>query len=150
MQKIIANSDILIGKDLDLSESYKSATLDGEKWQNPAVVQKIFNLIPTLPHFCDLLIAFFKGAAETWEHFTSEFTPGGLIDEATAKGRELAWLPAANDENEGFLESFRYLMHYQPQLKLLSFNSLSMFFHNNTQAFMAAKFTEEEDYHYIV
>jgi hypothetical protein len=40
-------------------------------------------------------------------------------------------------------------MHYQPQLTLLSFNSLSMFFRNNTQAFMAAKFTEEEDYRYI-
>jgi len=94
------------------------------------------------------LIAFFKGAAETWEHFTSEFTPDGLIDEATAEERKLAWLPTANDENEEFLGSFRYLMHYQPQLTLLSFNSSSMFFHNNTQAFMTAKFTEK-DYHYI-
>ena len=51
MQKIIANPDILIGKDLDLSESYKTATLDGEKWQNPAVIKRIFDLIPTLPHF---------------------------------------------------------------------------------------------------
>jgi predicted protein tyrosine phosphatase len=65
MQKIIANPDILIGKDLDLFESYKTATLDGKKWQNPAVVQKIFDFISTLPHFRDLLIAFFKGAAET-------------------------------------------------------------------------------------
>ena len=149
MQKIIENPDILIGRDLDLCESYKMATLDGEKWQNPAVVKKILDIIPTLPHFCNLLIAFFKGAAETWEHFTSEFAPGGLIDEATAEERELAWLPAANDENEGLLGSFQHLMNYQPQLTLLSFNSLSMFFRNNTQAFMAAKFTEEEDYRYI-
>ena len=149
MQKIIENPDILIGNDLDLSESYKTATLDGEEWQNPAVVKKIFDLMPTLPHFRDLLIAFFKGAAETWERFTSEFAPGGLIDEATAEERELAHMPAANDENEGLLGSFRHLMHYQPQLTLLSYNALSMFFRNNTQAFMAAKFTEEEDYHYI-
>ena len=149
MQKIIENPDILIGNDLDLSESYKTATLDGEEWQNPAVVKKIFDLMPTLPHFRDLLIAFFKGAAETWERFTSEFAPGGLIDEATAEERELAHMPAANDENEGLLGSFRHLMHYQPQLTLLSYNALSMFFHNNTQAFMAAKFTEEEDYQYI-
>jgi len=149
MQKIIANPDILIGKDLDLSESYKTATLDGEKWQNPAVVKKIFDLIPTLPHFRNLLIAFLQGAAQTWERFTSEFTPGGLIDEATAEERELAFMPAANDENEGLLGSFRCLMHYQPQLTLLNYNALTMFFHNNTPAFMAAKFTEEEDYHYI-
>jgi hypothetical protein len=141
--------DILIGEDLDPSESYKAATLDSEEWQNPAIVKKILDLIPTLLHFCDLLIAFFKGAAETWECFTSKFAPDGLIDEATAEERELAFMPAANDENEGLLGSFRHLMHYQPQLTLLSYNALSMFFCNNMQAFMAAKFTEEEDYRYI-
>jgi len=149
IQKIINNPDILIGKDLDSSESYKTATLDGEEWQNPAVIKKILDLIPTLPHFCDLLLAFFKGAAETWERFTSEFTPGGLIDEATAEERELAWMPATNDENEGALGSFQHLMQYQPQLTLLSHNALAMFFRNNTQAFMAAKFTKEQDYRYI-
>ena len=149
MQKIIANPDILIGEDLDISESYKTATLDGEKWQNSAVIEKIFDLIPTLPHFHNLLIAFLKGAAQTWKCFTSEFSPGGLIDEATAEKKELAHIPAANDENEGLLGSFQHLMHHQPQLTLLSSNSLIMFFCNNTEAFMATKFTEEEDYHYI-
>jgi hypothetical protein len=72
-----------------------------------------------------------------------------LIDEATAEERELAWMPATNDENEGALGSFRRLMQYQPQLTLLNHNSLSMFFRNNTQAFMAAKFTKDEDYCYI-
>ena len=52
------------------------------------------------------MIAFFKEAAETWEHFTSEFAPGGLIDEATAEEQELAHMPAENDENEGLLGSF--------------------------------------------
>ena len=106
LQKIIENPGILIGKDLDLSESYKTATLDGEEWQNSAVVKKIFDLIPTLPHFHNLLIAFFKGAAETWEHFTSEFAPGDLIDEATTEERDFAFMLATNDENEGLLGSF--------------------------------------------
>ena len=149
MQKIIEKPDILIGKDIDSSESYKLATLDGEEWQNAEVVKKILDLIPTLPHFHNLLISFFRGAAETWEHFTSEFAPGGLIDEATAEEKELAWMPATNDENEGALGFFRHLMRYQPQLTLLSHNALAMFFRNKTQAFMAAKFTEEEDYRYI-
>ena len=91
VQKFIENSDILIGRDIDPSESYKMATLDGEEWQNAEVVKRVQDLIPTLPHFCNLLIAFFKGAAETWEHFTSEFAPGGLIDETTAEERALAW-----------------------------------------------------------
>ena len=149
MQKIIENPDILIGKDIDPSESYKMATLDGNEWQNIEVVKKILDLIPTLPHFHNLLISFFRGAAETWERFTSEFAPGGLIDEATAEEKELAWMPATNDENEGALGSFRHLMRHQPQLTLLSHNALAMFFRNNTQTFMAAKFTEEEDYHYL-
>ena len=106
MQKIIANPDILIENELDLSESYKTATLNGEEWQNPGVMEKIFDLIPTLPHLHDLLIAFFKGAAETWKRFTSEFAPGGLINEATAEEKELAFMPATNDENEGLLGSF--------------------------------------------
>lgn len=145
IQKIIDNPDILIGKDAD----YQTATLHGEKWKNPEVVARIQELAPTLPHFRPLLDAFLRGALETWERFTSEFAPGGLIDEATAEERELAWMPATNDENEGALGSFRHLMRYQPQLTLLNHNALSMYFRNNTQAFMAAKFTEDEDYKYL-
>src|SRR6266540_6089857 len=63
--------------------------------------------------------------------------------------RELAWMPATNDENEGALGSFRCLMHSQPQLTLLSHNALAIFFQNNTQVFMAAKFTEAADYQYL-
>ena len=36
----------------------------------------------------------------------TEFAPGGLIYEATAEERELAFMPATNDENEGLLGSF--------------------------------------------
>ncbi|KAF8814047.1 hypothetical protein BYT27DRAFT_7206409 [Phlegmacium glaucopus] len=122
MQKIISNPDILLGNDVSCS----SATLDGEEWQNPAVVKKIHELSPTLPHLRDLLLVFFKGAAETWECFTSEFAPGGLIDEATTEEKELAWMPATNDVNEGALGSFRHLMRYQPQLTLLNHNALAM------------------------
>lgn len=57
-------------------------------------------------------------------------------------------MPPTNDENEGALGSFCVLMCRQPQLTLLSHNVLAMFFRNNTQAFMAAKFTHE-DYAYI-
>src|SRR6266508_1970176 len=40
-------------------------------------------------------------------------------------------------------------MRRQPQLTLLNHNALAMYFRNNTQAFMAAKFTEEEDFNYL-
>lgn len=103
---IIEDPNILIGS----STTPKIAMLDGEKWQNPAVVEKILNEVHILPYFLELLHAFFNGAAETWERFTSEFAPGGLIDAATAEERDLAWVPPTNDENEGALGSFRILM----------------------------------------
>jgi len=148
IQKIIKDPDMLI-TNLNPSTSYKTSTLDGEMWQNINVIKKIKDLIPELPHFCELLLAFFNGAAQTWERFTSEFAPGGLIDEATTEEKELAWLPASNDENEGALGSFQLLMCHQPQLTQLDYNAISMYFRNNTKAFMVAKFTEEEDYQYL-
>ena len=74
---------------------------------------------------------------------------GGLINEATAEEKDLAWLPAMNNENEDVLGSFWQLMSQQPQLTLLNHNALAMFYKNCTQAFMAAKFTEPEDYQYL-
>jgi len=145
MQKIIDNPDILI----EASSSHLTASLDGDEWQNSNVVRKVLEIAQQLPYFKDLLVAFFTGAANTWERFTSEFAEGGLIDEATTEEKDLAWLPAVNDENEGALGSFRQLMSRQPQLTLLNHNALAMFYKNNTQAFMAAKFTEPEDYQYL-
>ena len=106
---------------------------------NPEVVVAIIEMAPQLPLMKDLLIVFLNGGSETWECFISEFAPGGLVDKATT---EHAWMPATNDINEGALGSFRVLMHWQPQLTLLSQNALAMFFRNDTAAFMKKKFTE--------
>ena len=46
----------------------------------------------------------------TWKRFISEFAPGGLIDEATAEEKELAWMPPTNDINEGAVGSFCVFM----------------------------------------
>lgn len=83
----------------------------------------------------------------TWKRFTSEFAPGGLIDEAIAEERNLAWMPPTNDVNEGALGSFRGLMHWQPQITLLHYNALTMAGRNNTEAF-ADKFFSTADHKY--
>jgi hypothetical protein len=81
-------------------------SLDGEEWHYPDVIKAIHKMEPELPHLKQVLVAFFIGAAETWKRFTSEFAPGGLIDEATVEEKKLAWMPATNDVNEGALGSF--------------------------------------------
>ena len=102
VDKLINDPNILLGE----NASYETASLDGDEWQNSKVVAQILKSIPELPYFCDVLVAFLKGAAETWKRFTSEFAPGGLIDEATLEEKSLAWMPATNDENEGALVFF--------------------------------------------
>lgn len=69
-----------------------------------------------------------------------EFTPGGLIDEATNIKKNLAWLPAINDLNEGILGSFCQFMYFNPSTTLLMFNLQTMFQHNDTQNFIYALF----------
>jgi hypothetical protein len=143
IQNIIANPSNLLCE----NPSSVTASLDGDEWQHPNIFKSIRDL--GLPYLKELLIAFFTGADETWTRFTSEFTPGGLIDTATTEERNLAWMPATNDENEGALGSFRKLIRQQPQLTIQGYNGLAMFFHNNTQLFMEAKFTTDEDYKFL-
>jgi hypothetical protein len=101
-----------------------------------------------LPHLKPVLVAFFKGAAETWKRFTSEFAPGGLIDEATQEEKDLAWVPPTNDEEEGALGAFRVLMRRQPQLSELQYNAQAMFHQNDTWAFMQKMF-HPDDYEFV-
>ena len=143
IQNIIANPSNLLCE----NPSSITASLDGDEWQHPNIFKSIRDL--NLPYLKELLIAFFTGADETWTRFTSEFAPGGLIDTATTEERNLAWMPATNDENEGALGSFRKLIQQQPQLTMQGYNGLAMFFRNNTQLFMEAKFTKDEDYKFL-
>jgi len=145
LEKIIENPDLLVGDDTSAS----TGSLDGEPWLNDAVMNRIYDLRPTLPHLRDVLVRFFDAALVTWGRFTSEFAPGGVIDEATIVERELAWMPATNDENEGSLGSFRLMMRRLPSLTLLDHNALAMFFRNNTRAFMETKFTEPADHQHL-
>ncbi|KAF8222953.1 hypothetical protein L208DRAFT_1185573, partial [Tricholoma matsutake] len=72
--------------------------------------------------------------------FTLEFAPDGLIDQCTAEEKELAWMPATNDVNEGALGAFCIQMQMKPQFTMTNYNALAMFEHNNAQNFMNALF----------
>ena len=145
IKSITRNPALLIGSDA----SHEKGAVNGLPWKSPEVMNAIQKMKPDLPHLQPLLVRFFRGAAIGWKHFTSEFAPGGLIDEATVVEKDMAWLPTTNDVNEGALGSFRVLMQRQPQLTGLQYNAQAMFHHNETQAFMEAKFTEPEDFKFI-
>ena len=144
MKRILEDPDFLLGP----AVTHETGALDGQPWHSPRVVAAIYQIAPELPHLRGIMIAFFQGAYDTWKHFISEFSPGGLIDEATADECELAWMPPTNDVNEGALGSFRVLMQWQPQLTLLQYNAQAMFHHNETEQFMDENF-QPEDYKFL-
>ncbi|KAF8239836.1 hypothetical protein L208DRAFT_1235747 [Tricholoma matsutake] len=120
-----------------------------ENWNSPKMFKAVHEKISIFPHICGLLTAFFKGAKETWKQFTSEFAPDRLIDQSTAEEKELAWMPATNDVNEGALGAFCIQMQTKSQLTMTNYNALAMFEHNNTQNFMNALFTEPGDFKFL-
>lgn len=137
--RITEDPTFLVGNNV----SYETGSFDGQPWRSKVVVETINKLAPEFPHLKPALVAFFKGALESWKRFTSEYSPGGLIDEATQEERDLAWMPTTNDVNEGALGQFRVMIRRHPQLTLLQYNARTMFARNNTAAFMDAMFTED-------
>jgi hypothetical protein len=140
ISKIIADPSILLASTVTSA----SGAMDGKEWENPGVITAILKLVPQLPHLSQVLVAFLKGALVTWERFTSEFVPGGLIDEATDLEKDLAWMPPTNDINEGVLGSYRVFMWYKPRTTLHQFNAQAMYRRNKTQEFMDKEFGADD------
>lgn len=139
IKRIIEDPSFLVGDNV----THEVGTVDQQPWRSKEVVEEINKLAPEFPHLKGALVAFFRGALESWKRFTSEYTPGGLIDEATQEEKDLAWMPTTNDMNEGALGQFRVMMRRQPQLTLLQYNARTMFSRNKTAEFMAAMFSED-------
>ena len=102
LKKIIEDPTFLIGENV----TFETGTFNGQLWHSKEVVEKVNKLAPDFPYLKKALIAFFKGALETWKCFTSEYSPGGLIDEATQEEKDLAWMPTTSDVNEVALGQF--------------------------------------------
>jgi len=63
IQHIIGDPTFLVGP----NASYHAGAMDGQEWQSPEDFTAIRKLAPFLPHLKPLLVAFCKGAAETWK-----------------------------------------------------------------------------------
>ena len=132
LQTIIANPDLLLAIDA----SYTTGAFDGREWQNPDILKATADLSTTLPYLKPVLVAFFAGALNTWERFTAEFAPGGLIDQATPDQKWRAYMPTTNDPNEGQLGSLRQYSRKTSNFALHRYNALTMYKRNGTEAFL--------------
>ncbi|KIJ27461.1 hypothetical protein M422DRAFT_191005, partial [Sphaerobolus stellatus SS14] len=119
MQSIIADPMIILTPGAD----FRVSSLDGQPWMRVNVMFAVWQLVHTLLHLPGLTIAFFNGALETWERFTEEFAPGGLISSMSPKQRKLAWMPPTNDVNEGALGARRVIKRSYPKSTELTLNA---------------------------
>jgi len=138
-KKIIENPGLL----LDLDATYVSGALYSKPWERPEAFYAIHSMLPTLPHLSGALVAFFEGALETWERFTSEHAADGIIAQSTAEERARAWMPTTNDPLEGACGDVRVWKRKAPNMTLATFNARKMYKQNNTDAYIEKNFGPE-------
>lgn len=117
-----------------------------ESWNRPETIKAIqrHTTLDRLPKLEDLFRAFLKGALDTWERFSSEFINGGLIAALTEADKDLAWMPATNDVNEGVLGSVRVFSRANPHGFLGLFNARFRYRRNNTEDFIKTYLSGDE------
>jgi len=122
MEAVINNPDLLLGR----GSSHDIGTLYREEWDNKDVIDYIRDHQHSLPHLRDLLIAFFKGALETWKEFTKDICDDPQVTGATPEQRCLAFRHPANDQNEGALGVLRREYRAYPNITFNMVNAKLM------------------------
>jgi hypothetical protein len=131
-QSIIDNPDLVLAADT----SYEHGSLDGQIWENSDVVYRVQSMASDLPHLRGALVAFFKGARDTWKRFSEELLPGGAIANASPSQRQSAFMRCTNDINEGALGSFRVQNRHAPNMTLAQHNARATYGKNDTKFYM--------------
>ena len=132
-ESLIRHIAFLINKPSTIFSSdptaYMVATFDNHPWDDPNAVLSILFLYQEkkLLHIESLLVAFLKGAHNTWKHFMEEFAPSGLIATSTAEEHDFASMPTSNDVNEGMLGSWHQFFRAKPSLTASHFTDQIMF-----------------------
>ncbi|KDR65765.1 hypothetical protein GALMADRAFT_81499 [Galerina marginata CBS 339.88] len=132
--------------------SYETSSLDGRKRDDwcTKVMTAIWEIAPELPNLKKAIIAFVKGARETFVgRFSEEFKDGGDIDKLTQAERDTLFFSSTNDINEGNLGSWRLGQRRRPAETLHKFNAAFVAGQNNTEQFISNKLTENADHLYM-
>lgn len=103
----------------------KLGALDSQEWRNPAAIEAVhrFHSDNKLPNPHEALVAFFRGALETWERFSSAFEAGGVVDQMTQCERDDTLMSSTNDANEEALGSYRLHVRQKPLVSMHNHNS---------------------------
>ena len=135
-KSIIENPDLLL---MGSEGSYKQGALDHQPWDRPDVVYVVQALSGSLPDLKGCLVAFFKGALETWEHLISEFTEGGVISELRPEEKNRIFINATNDHNEGALGTTRLTLRKAGNTSVTTISAKMMYARNDPETFIQDK-----------
>ncbi|KAH7313995.1 hypothetical protein B0J17DRAFT_584920 [Rhizoctonia solani] len=135
---VIKNPYLLIGSDA----TAETGALTGVVWGRPDVMHRVIHLSKSLPGLKDCVQAFFEGALTAWERFTSEFAPGGSIDEATPAQLSCVWNLPTNDVSEGALGQCRQMNRKAPTMSDNQRNGRYMWRNNDTAEWADRMLTE--------
>ncbi|KAI4294621.1 hypothetical protein K525DRAFT_274157 [Schizophyllum commune Loenen D] len=114
-----------------------SRTLDGKPLRNERFIAKCLEMFSwTGDDVFAVISAMFCGAAEGWRKFTSEFAPGGPIDQLTPYQCSVLFIPATNDHNEGILGALRIFLRRNPCSTTATINALERMQRNGTEGFI--------------
>ena len=122
LQAIAENPDLSIGPEV----SWRTATLDGRPWHNPEAIEIILCDRDRYPHLRSALVAFFKGALETWRLFSRDILNNPKVTGATPEQRYRAFRRPTNDHNEGSLGLLRRTYRSFPRITFGQLNARLM------------------------
>ncbi|KAF7344413.1 hypothetical protein MSAN_01922500 [Mycena sanguinolenta] len=128
---IAANPLLLLDSETPLDQ----LTIDGKPFRDN-LIHCIREIVPELPNLARVVSAMFTGCAAGWTQFTPEFHVGGTFDQLTPEQREILFIDATNDVNEGMLGSYRVHTRYHPNSTAHSFSNQTRTERNNTEAFI--------------
>jgi hypothetical protein len=83
-----------------------------------------------------LVVAYCKGALETWPRFDTEWSDDGPISKLSPENIERAWLEVTNDGNESELGILRQAAKSAPNMSLAYHSALQMYKANKTSEYI--------------
>ncbi|KAE9389051.1 hypothetical protein BT96DRAFT_1071670 [Gymnopus androsaceus JB14] len=139
-------------KVLDPSTPLNELTLDGEPLIDETIILTLCMLAPQLPNLNLMISAMFRGTANGWRLFTTEYSNdpddsrciASLLPELLAL---LGQIPMTNDSNEGILGSLCKYIEFNPSSNARTFSSLTRSKRNNLEAFIL-KLCQPDDQSY--
>ncbi|KAJ6595247.1 hypothetical protein DFH09DRAFT_1025056 [Mycena vulgaris] len=148
LQTVIDNPDLLLDPTTPCSE----ATADGKPFRNQFAVDSVHFIASKLPHLESILVAFLKGALETWKKktFSSEYDEDGPINSLTPAEKVLYFIPPTNDRNESVFGGLRLHSRYRSASTVAHFSAHTGYHLNETEAFSDAMLNTQEDALYIM